>query len=61
MWLNHEEGFKEEPHTIRMWLIAVPARLMHMNRQWFLRLNRNYPYKALWEKIEGSIQQLSFT
>lgn len=61
MWLNHEEGFKEEPNTIRMWLIAVPARLMHMNRQWFLRLNRNYPYKELWEKIEGSIQQLSFT
>ncbi|HKL81382.1 MAG TPA: IS1380 family transposase [Desulfobacter sp.] len=61
MWLNHEEGFKEEPNTIRMWLIAVPARLMHMNRQWFLRLNRNYPYKEFWEKIEGSIQQLSFT
>lgn len=61
MWLNHEEGFKEEPNTIRMWLIAVPARLMHMNRQWFLRLNRNYPYKELWEKIEASIQQLSFT
>ena len=33
MWLNDEAGFKEEPNTIRMWLISVPARLVTRSRQ----------------------------
>lgn len=60
MWLNNEEGFKEEPNTIRMCLIHVPARLMHGGRQWFLRLSKNYPFKERWQWIENSIQELNF-
>lgn len=33
MWLNYEKGFREEPNTIRMYLIHVPARLVHRSRQ----------------------------
>ncbi len=32
MWLNNEDGFNEEPNTIRMCLINVPARLMTGSR-----------------------------
>jgi len=38
MQLNDENGFRQEPDTIRMWLIQVRARLQHRGRQWFLKL-----------------------
>lgn len=61
MWLNDEDGFKEEPNTIRMFLIYVPARLMHSGRQWFLRLSNDYFFKKRWEQLEYSIQALTFS
>lgn len=60
MWLNDEEGFKEEPNTVRMFLINVPARLVYRGRQWFLKLSQNYHFKERWLSIEGSIQALDF-
>ena len=61
MWLNDEKGFKEEPDTIRMFLIQVPARLLHCGRQWFLKLNRDYPFKERWRNVEASIMSLDFS
>ena len=61
MWLNDENGFKEEPNTIRMFLIQVPARLLHRGRQWFLKLNRDYPFKERWRDLETSILSLDFS
>ncbi len=60
MWLNDEVGFKEEPNTIRMWLIRVPATLATRSRRWELRLSKSYPFKERWTYLEESIQQLSF-
>jgi len=60
MWLNHEEGFREEPDTIRMRLIRVPAKLVHRSRQWFLDLDRRFPFEDLWRKVEASILNLEF-
>ena len=60
MWLNDEDGFREEPNTIHMFLIHVPARLMHAGRQWFLRLSSNYFFKERWIQLEHSIQSLQF-
>lgn len=60
MWLNNEDGFNEEPNTIRMCLINVPARLMTRSRQWKLRLSKNYVYKERWQSLEWSIMQLDF-
>ena len=61
MRLNDENGFKEEPNTIRMFLIHVPARLLHRGRQWFLKLNRDYPFKERWQNLEASIMSLDFS
>jgi hypothetical protein len=61
MWLNNEDGFNEEPNTIRMFLINVPARLMTRSRQWKVRLSKNYVFKDRWQWIEKSILQLNFT
>ncbi len=60
MWLNNEDGFNEEPNTIRMCLINVPARLMTRSRQWVLRLSKNYVYRERWLSLEQSIMQLDF-
>ena len=60
MWLNNEDGFNEEPNTVRMILINVPARMTYRGRQWTLRLPWNYPYRKRWEKLEASIYQFSF-
>ena len=60
MWLNSEKGFREEPNTIRMYLIHVPARLLHRSRQWTLKLSKNYAFRRDWDEIERSILSLSF-
>lgn len=59
MWLNDEKGFREEPNTIRMLLIRIPARLKHAGRQWFLRLPEEYFFKERWQNLEESILGLS--
>lgn len=61
MWLNDKKGFREEPNTIRMFLIHAPARLMRSGRQWFLRLPQNYYFKERWIWIENSILALDFS
>ena len=61
MWLNDEAGFREEPNTIRLWLISVPARLITRSRRWHLKLSTNYPFKQRWLHLENSLQELSFT
>lgn len=60
MWLNDENGFRQEPDTIRMWLIQVPARLQYRGRQWYLRLSKSYPFRERWQHLEASLMKLSF-
>jgi hypothetical protein len=61
MWLNDEDGFSEEPNTIRMCLINVPAKLLNRGRQWILKLSKTYVYKERWQLLENSILQLEFS
>jgi hypothetical protein len=61
MWLNNEDGFKEEPNTIRMYLIHVPARLLHRGRQWMLKLSQSYPFQEQWRYMEQAIGKLEFS
>ncbi len=60
MWLHNEEGFKEEPNTIRMCLIHVPAKLQYRSRMWFLRLSECYPFRDKWCYIEDALLMLEF-
>ncbi len=60
MWLNDEKGFHQEPNTIRMFLIRIPARLLYRGRQWFLRLSESFHFKERWRKLEASVEALSF-
>jgi hypothetical protein len=60
MWLTYEKGFREEPDTIRAWLIHVPARLLHGSRQWVLKLSKTYLFEQEWQSIESSLAELGF-
>lgn len=60
MWLNNEDGFREEPNTIRMYLIQVPAKLLHRSRQWILKLSESYPFREQWLQMEENIMKLEF-
>lgn len=61
MRLTAEEGFKQEPNTIRDWLVRTPASLIRTARKWILKLPRDYVFKEQWEHMERSIESLSFT
>ncbi len=60
MWLTTKKGFREEPNTIRSWLIKAPARLINSGRQWILKLPRDYFFKEQWERLESSLLALSW-
>jgi len=60
MWLNNKDGFSEEPGTIRMCLINVPARLITRSRQWIALLSKNYVYRERRQHPEKFIMQLNF-
>jgi len=60
MWLNTEIYFREEPNTIRAWLIQVPAKLISRARQFILTLSEDYVFKERWRELEDSIYRLNF-
>jgi hypothetical protein len=60
MRLTAEEGFKQEPNTIRDWLVRTPASLIRTARKCILKLPRDYVFKEQWEHIERSIESISF-
>jgi len=58
MWLTTQKGFREEPNTIRAWLIKAPARLINSGRRWVLKLPREYFFKEQWQQLESSLMAL---
>ena len=60
LWLNSEKNFRDEPDTIRFWLIHVPAHLIRTGRRRFLKISECYAFKEQWQEIENSIFALSF-
>ncbi len=61
IWLNSDKkSFREEPNTIRQYLIRIPARLLNQGREWKLKLERDFFYKPRWLEIENALNELSF-
>jgi hypothetical protein len=61
MLLTQEDGFNEEPNTIRMKLIHVAGRLLTRSRQYFLKLDKAFAFKERWIELENSILAMTFT
>lgn len=60
MWLKEGRKLSEEPHTIRFWLIRVPARLLTSGRQFVLKFQKNAFFKKRWLDLEVFLDQLCF-
>ena len=60
MWIATDRGFREEPNTIRLFLIRVPGKMIYRGRQWILKLEKNFFFKSTWLEIEGAIAVLGF-
>jgi len=58
MWLTTRKGLRQEPNTIRAWLIKAPARLITSGRRLILQLPRDYFFKEQWEHLESSLMAL---
>jgi hypothetical protein len=60
MWLTTKKGFREEPQTIRAWLIKTPGRLIQGGRRLTLKLPKDYFFKEQWEQLESSLTALAW-
>jgi len=58
MWLTTRKGLRQEPNTIRAWLIKAPARLITSGRRLILQLAQDYFFKEQWEHLESSLMAL---
>ena len=56
--LTMEHGFREEPNTVRLWLIHVPAKLVEHSRQLILKLSRDWYFKHRWLNLEQALASL---
>ena len=58
VWLTTKQGLRQEPNTIRAWLLKAPARLITSGRRWILKLPRDWFFKEQWEHLESSLMAL---
>jgi len=58
VWLTTKQGLRQEPNTIRAWLITAPGRLITRGRRWILKLPQDYFFKEQWEHLESSLMAL---
>jgi len=58
VWLTTKQGLRQEPNTIRAWLLKAPARLITSGRRWILKLPRDWFFKDQWEHLESSLSAL---
>jgi len=60
MFLVYGEKLRQEPNTIRFWLIHVPAELVLKSRQFVLKLSKNRVIRKRWMDIDQFLEQVSF-
>ena len=60
MWLTMKHALKEEPNTIRFWLIHVPARLVEHGQRCVLKLSRDWWAKDRWCQLENALAKFQF-
>jgi Transposase DDE domain group 1 len=60
MWLTQGQKLREEPNTIRFWLIQAPARLLTAGHRLVLKLSTNWIFKQRWLELENALHRLNF-
>jgi len=60
-WLTQGPKLREEPNTIRFWLIQAPARRLTSGRRFILKLSTNWIFKPRWLELENALPRLNFS
>jgi hypothetical protein len=60
IWLTMRQELKEEPNTIRIWLIHASARFVEPGRRCVLKLSRDWWAKERWCQLEEALGELRF-
>jgi len=60
IWLTMKQALREEPNTIRFWLIHVPAKFVERGRRCFLNVSRDWWAKDRWGTLESALTELQF-
>lgn len=60
MFLVYGDKLRQEPDTIRFWLIHVPAKLIVRSRQFVLKLSKNSVIRKRWMDIDQFLEQICF-
>jgi hypothetical protein len=60
IWLTMKHELKEEPNTLRGWLIHAPAKCVEHGRQCVLKLSRDWWAKDRWCQLEHALVELQF-
>jgi hypothetical protein len=61
MWLTPGQKLREEPNTIRFWLIQAPARRLTAGHRFVLKLSTNWIFKPRWLDLEKARHRLNFS
>ena len=61
MWLTPGPKLREEPNTIRFWLIQAPARRLTAGHRFVLKLSTNWIFKPRWLDLEKARHRLNFS
>jgi hypothetical protein len=61
MWLTSGAKLREEPKTIRFWLVQAPARLRTAGHRAVLKLSTNWIFKPRWLDLEKARHRLNFS
>jgi len=57
IWLTMKQALREEPNTIRFWLIPVPAKFVERGRRCFLNVSRDWLAKGQWGTLENALAE----
>jgi len=60
MFLVYGDKLREEPNTIRFWLIHVPAKIIQRSRQYVVKLSKIWYFRKRWMDIDQFLEQISF-
>ena len=61
LWVTHTRELREEPETIRGWLIRVPGKLVEHARKRVLKLPHDWWAKDRWMQLHEKVTALQFT
>jgi len=60
LWLTMKHKLREEPETVRTWLIRVPAKLVTHAGQLIVNASATWLFQERWQMVERGLPDVQF-